>query len=198
MSISCSCSNLTVGEFSSRVSFLRQVFLWNFWCLFGNAVCCALISCFAFGLPSGIWFISNKVSLMVGWPTRPQSVSLFRFELPLGECGCSMGLFGACLGFSLLVSGNLLAVGSSSFCLWLIVWLLDVLFGFQSCSWGTNFLTSLFSAGSLSAGLLATCLSFSLPVERHSVGLLLTCLSFSLPAEGHFLNKTPFRGESFC
>ena len=49
-----------------------------------------------------------------------------------------------------------------------------------SCSWGTIFLTSLFSAGSLSAGLLAT------------------CLSFSLPAEGHFLNKTPFRGESFC
>ena len=41
-------------------------------------------------------------------------------------------------------------------------------------------------------------MSFSLPVERHSVGFLLACLSFSLPAEGHFLNKTPFWGESFC
>ena len=144
------------------------------------------------------WSSFQNVSIMVGWPTRPQSVSLFWFELPLGECCCWMGLFCACLGSSLLLSANLLAVGSSSFCLWLIVWILDVLFGFQSCSWGTLFLTSLFSGGSLSAGLLATCLSFSLPVERHSVGLLLTCLSFSLPAQGHFLNKTPFRGESFC
>ena len=100
---------------------------------------------------------------MVGWPTRPQSVSLFRFELPLGECGCSMGLFHVCLGFSLLLSARVF-----------------------------------FSGASPSAGLLATCLSFSLPIKRHSAGLLLTCFSFSLPAEGHFLNKTTFRGESFC
>ena len=58
--------------------------------------------------------------------------------------------------------------------------------GFSLAVGGTIFLTSLFSEGNVSAGLLATCSSSSLPVERHSVGLLLTCLSFSLPVEGHF------------
>ena len=67
---------------------------------------------------------------------------------------------------------------------------------------------SLPSGGSFSIGLRITCLSFSLPVDRHVLNeapcwgepfcRVSDYLFESLPAEGLFRNKTTFWGEACC